>query len=43
MRKKLLFILTLVVLSVNLSSCVETCEGECDIDENGNLDCPCDN
>jgi len=33
---------TLLVTLLALNSCVEKCEGECDIDENGKLDCPCD-
>lgn len=43
MKRNLFLVTIITAVALSLNSCVETCEGECDIDENGKLDCPCDN
>ncbi|MFS4483982.1 hypothetical protein ACKGJY_13260 [Hyunsoonleella sp. 2307UL5-6] len=42
MKKSILtkFLILTVILFTSIS-CVETCEGECDVRSDGTLDCPC--
>ena len=42
MKKQLFLFGLMASICLSLASCVENCEGECDVDENGKLDCPCD-